>query len=92
MFSVKNEEDLESSDQLGMRFKLPFIESIQHEQEIFNVAHMFVGDVVLSSNSMPVRISSDGWSYTQHTINLFIPELLVLVNLFTSKSRVSLRL
>lgn len=91
MLSMEDEEHFQGSDQLGVRLVLTLIESVHHEEEVLNIAHMFVGDVVLSSDSVPVRIGSNSRSHSQHAVYLLVSERLVLVDLLASKSRVCLR-
>ncbi len=57
---MENKKNLQSFNQLWMRFKLLLIEMVKHVKEIFNVGKFLMRNIVLPSNSVSIGIGSDG--------------------------------
>ena len=65
MLSVENEKDFKSFDQFWMRLKLFLIQMVEHEKEIFNIRKLLTRVVILSTNSVSIRVGSDSRNETQ---------------------------
>jgi hypothetical protein len=66
-----------------VRFELLLIESIQHVEEILNIAQFLTRQVVFSTNSVSVRIGSDCGDDSKQSVDLFVSECFVLVDVLT---------
>ncbi len=88
MFGVQDEEDLECADQFGVGFEVSFVELVEHEEEVLDVACVFVGFVVLPTDPVAVGIGSDRGDAAQQAINLLISHLFILVHGLTDKGGV----
>ena len=77
MFSVEDEQDVQSFDKLGMRLVFAFSEMVEHVEEVlkkvegiegfeyyFNIAQISLRLIVRSSDSVSVGIGSNSWHYT----------------------------
>lgn len=84
MLCMENEKDFQGPDQLRMRFEGVLIESIKHIKEVFDISQILMRYIVLSTDSMPVGVSSDSRSYSKHSVDLLISEILILINILTS--------
>ena len=60
VLSMKNKQNLESSNKFWMRFEGFFIKFIKHVKEVFNISELFRWKVEVSSNSMTIRVGGDG--------------------------------
>lgn len=74
-----------------MGFKGGLVESIHHKEEVFNVTERFIGDVVLSSNTMTVGVGSDSWNNSKQSVDLLVSEADVFVDGFSSEGRIGIR-
>lgn len=43
-----------------MGFEFCFVESVEHEEEVFDVAEVFGGEIVLASDSVSEGVGGDG--------------------------------
>ena len=88
VFGVKNEQNLKGADQFGVGLEVPFVQLIEHKQEILDISSILVRFVILATDPVTVGIGSDGRHPTQQAINLFIPHFFILVHCLADKRRV----
>ena len=77
---VQNKEDLQSPDEFWVRSEVLLVELVHHAQEVFDIAQLIGWEVVLSADSVSVRVGCNGWHVAQDFIDLLISNLLVLVD------------
>ena len=65
VFGVKNEQNLKGADQFGVGFEVPFVQLIEHKQEILDISSILVRFVILATDPVTVGIGSDGRHPTQ---------------------------
>lgn len=90
MFSVEDEENLKCFHEFGMRLELSFIELIKHEEEVLNISCVLMRFIIFSSDPVAVGIGSDRRHSSKQTVNLFVSDLLVLVDSLANKRGVLL--
>lgn len=91
VLSMKNKQNFKSSYKFWMRFERLLIEFIKHVKEVFNISELFRWKVEVSSDSMTIRVGSDGGNVSQYFVNLFVSYFFVFINCFSDKTRVLLR-
>ena len=85
VLSVKNKQDIESSNNLWV-WSIVFISdfSVHHIKEIFDVSKVFIWWNNCFSNSVSITGSSDERSASEDSIDMFVSFLKVLVNVSTN--------
>lgn len=87
---MENEKNFKGSDKLWMWLVIGFIEVVQHVKEILDVAEILRGHVVLTADSVSVRVGSNGGYQTQKSVDLLVSGQDVLVDLLSSQGGVGL--
>ena len=90
MLSVEDKQDFQGSNEFWVGFVVTFVEMIEHVEEIFNIAQVLSWHIVLSTNSVSIRIGSNGWHQTQKSVNLFVSGEDIFIDLFSTQSWISL--
>ena len=80
MLCVEDEEDLKSSDEFRVGFEVIFVELVQHVEEVFNEACIFMGLIVFTTDTMTVGVGCDGGHSSEKSVDLFITNLFILVD------------
>lgn len=88
MLSVEDEENFKCFHEFGMRLELSLIELIKHEEEVLNVSCVLMRFIIFSSDPVAVGIGSDSRHTSKQTVNLFVSDLLILVDSLANKRRV----
>jgi hypothetical protein len=92
MFCVKNEEDLKSTDNLGVGLVVIVgLMLVHHVQEVLNISKIFLGLVKSLTNTVTVASCSNSWCTSKNSVNMLVAFLLALVNVSTDIGWVGLR-
>ena len=83
MLSVEDEQYFEGFDKLWVRLEIFFIKLVKHVQKVFNVAQFFRWEIEISTDSVSVRVGSNGGDITENFVDLFISDLFVFVDGFS---------
>ena len=63
-----------------MRFKIKFIQSVHHSEEILYIWHICVRKIKTSPNSMSIGICCESRDSANDAVNLFISSLFIVIN------------
>lgn len=83
VLGMKNKQNLKSSYKFWMRFERFFIKFIKHVKEVLNISELFRWEVEVSSDSVTIRVCSDGGNVSQYFVNLFVSDFFVFINCFS---------
>jgi len=64
------------------------VQSVQHVEEVLDVAQVLARQVVLSSDSVSVGVGCDGWCYSHKSIDLLISEHFIFVDILSGQGGV----
>lgn len=92
VFSVKNEEDLKSSDNLRVRSVVLVSDmSVHHVEEILNITKIFIWLINGKTYFVSIAGSSDCGGATKDSVNMLVSFLFVVVDIGTNIGRVGFR-
>ena len=93
MLGVKNEQDIESPCNLGVRLEVEVgLLGIHHVKEIFNITKILIGWDNWFTSTMSVASSCDSRSTSENSVNVLVSFLLILINISSDISGVTLRI
>ena len=90
VLGVQNEEDVDSSNNLGVRSEVSVRRAlVQHVQEVLNIAQVFFRLDNRKTSSVAVACSSNGRCASKHSVDMFVSLLLSVIDVCTNISWVS---